>query len=295
MQSTRRAILSGLGSIPLLSLANQAEAMPIVGARVYVLDGQSNEVGWGIGDFTWHSSPVRDYLIKQIGRFGTANMQLIDMAGEPLHFWENNQADGKGRHGCAISTVRHCVGSHHPDHIAIIVPVAHNGMSVLQQLGETDMPPDAPDWWGDACARIDAALSYPGDTYIDGWFSNQLESDVIWAASVDDPHHAQMPDAAAFAAAKQRYIDRVRERYGNGFSFIMGKACPDWTTQYGVYLKDVKEHFNTALDQVAAANAGCKTVDTTHLHGSADFPAHFRADSAEIFAGRAYAAWAALA
>lgn len=289
VNANRREFLTGLAATTAILPAVARAATPIVGARVYVIDGQSNAVGWGLGPFVWKTSSFRDSRIKQIGRFDAANMRLIDMTGEPLHFWENNQADRMGRHGFGISTVRRCVAARSSDHIAIIVPVAHNGMSVLQQLGEIPGPPD---WWGDTCARIDLALSYAGSTAIDGWFCQQGERDVVIAANPSDPAYPQMPDADHFAAAKQRYIDRVRTRYGTGFPFLMGKMCPQWTTApAGVPIAMVKNAFDAALDTVAASNPACATINSNGLYSSTDLPVHFDAASAETLAWRYYSVW----
>lgn len=257
------------------------------GADIILYTGQSNDVGWGIGDFT-DSDNSLDGRCFQIGRFFGANMTVIPMVSDtdvvnPLHFWEYD----KGR-GFGLTFARlYAANILEPGRAVILIPAAHGLTSILQWLGliaGTGEP-----LYSDMAARINLALATPGSRIV-AWIENQGETDANIAAIPSDPNHALMPNAATYKARKLDLIDKVRAEFGT-FPMIFGLFCDAWVGTNAGRLA-----FEQAIRDAASERQMCAVTETSGLQSNHDvdptqFTGHFSAAAQEELAPRHFATY----
>jgi len=244
------------------------------GYRVHAYAGQSNEVGYGLGNASL-SSVACDSRIVQIGR-GSSDMQIIGITNE-LEYWPSvGQA-----HGCNPSVARYWAANYLADGDTLgIVPAAHGETSILQWL---QLVPDGLNLYDDMAARIRVYLSQPGNNTVDLLTMQLGELD---CTIIGDPTHKWnylLPDVDTWHARMLDFIDKFRADFGV-VPFVLSKLSPLWNPP-------AKAGIEAAMDTIQTERAFVQTVTTKYslLNGSVATGkgfAHFAAQGQEMQAMR---------
>lgn len=283
-------LLVGGMLLPAVTFAKTLPPTTKPGYDIIIVAGQSNAVGKGIGPQTYPGPTQEDGKIFQIGRYGVKAMQLIP-AVEPLEFWANQKNDGKG---FAMPFARYYASSTlAANRQVIIIPAAHGETSILQWLGvlPTDGLPDKNILWDDMNARVNYALSLPGDNKVVAILWQQGEQDVIYATTPTDPNNILMPDARVYHKELTVLVARFRKFYGPNVPLLMGEMSGEWLT--GTHQKAVKNSFTDVIQEVTTEGAHLAFVSSNGLTSDADInPAmgniHFSAEAQSILGARYY-------
>jgi hypothetical protein len=209
-------------------------------------------------------------------------------AAPKLLFWNNEGS----RRGLGLTLAR-LYAKHRleTNRLVLIVPAAMGETSILQWLGMiegngTSLHPDMK-------ARVEYALSLPGNHRVLGWFEMQGESDIHAVRKYHSPNHALMPDDATYEARKLDLIDRVRTDFGT-FPMLFGGYSDGWLAR-----SPVKRRVWKALINAAAARDLCMTVSCSGLSDNSSIdpkarPVHYSAQAQEVLAHRFFAAYRAI-
>jgi hypothetical protein len=150
--------------------------------------GQSNAAESGAGSYS-DTLSVYDNKIKQLGRCGVDNLQVIDV-GEyvdgvrwsGLQHWLHCSPSRIG-FGAGLAFARQYAKNALPEgHLVLLVPSARGKSSILDWLGEISRFPESPFLYSDAIFRIRHSLSLPGTNHrFAGLIWSQGETDVVFS------------------------------------------------------------------------------------------------------------------
>lgn len=226
---------------------------PDPGYDIFVVPGQSNSVGQGLGSFGAYSGPAGyDNRLFQIGRFGGGALKVIP-ADEPLQFWDNELGT---RHSFATPLMRLYAARLPGCRKVLLVPAARGQTSIFQWLNDGIL-------WPDFLVRLDMALRTPGKPRVVAWFENQIEADIN-----NFVIHSG-PDATAYHDAKLVLIDRFRA------------LCPDVPMFFGDPVEEWRNGQTAKNNFVASLHTAISERDRCYSVGTAGFPSNTTIDPGE--------------
>jgi hypothetical protein len=270
------ALLLPLGSSPLA-----AEGYDIV-----IIAGQSNATDRGDGAFT-PSFPGQDARIRQIGRFGDDDMQVVAVGR--LHdgiVWGGLQhwTDKPKRYfmGFALPFARiYARRQLAPNRTVLIVPAAKGGTSIRSWLGESGQP--SLDIYPDMLARVQRAKSQPGRNRIVAFLWHQGEADLMAGMA-----------PKTYREKRIEFFSRVRSDIPGAYPILTAKFTAAWLAG-----DPLKRAFERAIGAATEQDGLGRVVSRAGLLSNGevlgnDDIIHFSAQANQTLGSRLFSAWASI-
>lgn len=291
----------GLLLIIFLAGVNAKAAKPDPGYDIFVIAGQSNSVGIGIGPFNDpNSNPKTNALIFQIGRDGANNLKVIP-ATDRLEHWIVLDAAGNSTSGVGMGAAFARIYAKEilkSGRKILLVPAGLGATSSLQWDREIDFFKaktsfiDSLVLTDDLVARLNVALEQPGGVNrLKGILWHQGESDVE-CLEKGNWCNGKTPNGSAYATRIKTIFEFLRSKVPYAVPIVAGKFVPEWSGGSRSAAAR-KLEIENAIGSLASFSGHVAVVETSGLKansqadsGSTD-TIHFSAQS-QIDLGKRY-------
>lgn len=265
------------------------------GYDIFIVAGQSNSVGFGLGPFLDPTASAElDQKIFQIGRLAESNLQVVPAADYLEHWFTTNGTQRGTGKGFGPTFARLYVAKVlASERRVLLIPAGVPGVASFQWDDVlTPAPSGRPDFvdskvfLSDLKMRIQIALSLPGGNHrVVGLLWHQGESDVpclqpnFWC-------HPLTPAAQVFSQRLRSVFEVLRAEGRHNFPIIMGTFVPTWDGEMESSgpLLEQKKLIEDAILNLTTSVPSLGVIDVNGLRSNGDVgfgtdPVHFSAQS----------------
>jgi len=267
-------------------------ALAAAGYDIVIVAGQSNATDRGQGAFTARFQ-AQDKRIRQIGRFGADDMQVIavrrlhdGIVWSALQHWNFRQR--QYRMGFALPFAR-MYARHElaPDRTVLIVPAGNGGTSIRSWLGEDGAP--VTELYPDMLARLQVAQSQPGENRIIA---------VLWHQGEKDLMEGMAPKT--YRKKRIEFFARLRSDIPGNYPILTAKFTSAWLSG-----DPVKRAFERAIEAATEQDGLGRVVSRAGLLSNDEVLAtdevlaidetiHFSAQANQTLGARLFRAWVSI-